>query len=128
MSTLLGVKVRKGNVIIFKLLKALNGLKEAGLMWYLTLRELFLEIGFKPCVQETCIFLNENETVYVGIYLDDCTVAGQTETHMNETFTAMKKTFDLDECELSDFLSMFITREKDSLSMNNEEVYREGPR
>ena len=110
LSKLLGFEVKPGDVITVELLKGLYGLKEAGLLWYITLKELLQSMGFEPCIQDPCLFVNQDKSGYVGVYVDDCIIAGKTEQQRDEIITRMRNKFKLSSADLTDFLGMSIDR------------------
>jgi hypothetical protein len=58
--------------ITVKLNKCLYGLRQSGNQWYQTLSQLLLEIGFKQCVKEKCLFYNiQNGHNIIMVHVDD---------------------------------------------------------
>lgn len=64
--------------IVCKLQKALYGLKESALAWYITLREALEELGLKAAQHDECLFMSTNpqEPLYVTTHVDDIKVCG----------------------------------------------------
>ncbi|GAA87762.1 polyprotein [Aspergillus luchuensis IFO 4308] len=70
---------------------ALYGLRQAVHLWHRTFDEKLQEIGFKPLLEDPCVYRN-NET-WLIIYVDDSAIAGSEQAnltsvkhHLNEAF------------------------------------------
>ena len=57
--------------------KALYGLKSSGLRWSHRIHDVMLQVGFKPCKGDPCVWLRELKTKYeyIAIYVDDLLIA-----------------------------------------------------
>ena len=57
--------------------KALYGLKSSGVRWSQRIHDIMLQLGFKPCKADPCIWLREMKTKYeyIAIYVDDLLIA-----------------------------------------------------
>ena len=57
--------------------KALYGLKSSGLRWSHRIDDIMLQLGFKPCKADPCVWLREMKTQYeyIAIYVDDLLIA-----------------------------------------------------
>ena len=53
------------------------GLKSSGLRWSQRIHDTILQLGFKPCKADPCVWLEEIKTKYkdIGIYTDDLLIA-----------------------------------------------------
>jgi hypothetical protein len=58
--------------------RALYGLKEAPLYWFLTIVPVMKEIGFEPFHSDLCLFYNSKLDVYVVLYVDDLLASAAT--------------------------------------------------
>ena len=60
-----------GHVLL--LLKAIYGLKQASLLWYMTASSFFFSLGFKRCTSDPCLLVLTNSLGFliVTIYVDD---------------------------------------------------------
>lgn len=47
--------------LVWLLLKALYGLKQSGRLWYKKLKKILIELGFKVCKSDPCIFIRHTE-------------------------------------------------------------------
>lgn len=71
--------VKKGHEqLVYKLVKALYGLRQAPRAWYAKLSSCLENLGFKRCPYEHGVYTKrENgETLIIGIYVDDLLVTG----------------------------------------------------
>ena len=61
----------QGHILVIH--KALYGLKGSGLRWSQRIHDIMLELNFRPCKADHCVWLREmkNQYEYVGIYVDD---------------------------------------------------------
>jgi hypothetical protein len=44
---------------VCKLIRSLYGLKQAAATWFKTISKVFLEMGFVPCVSDSCHFVRQ---------------------------------------------------------------------
>ncbi|DBA04559.1 TPA: hypothetical protein N0F65_011107 [Lagenidium giganteum] len=70
------IRPSEGNQInpgmVCKLKKSIYGLRQAAAVWYKTIREVMVSIGFAPCVSDSCMFFKRGDSpVYVVLYVDD---------------------------------------------------------
>ena len=107
--------LKEGQVL--ELRKGLYGLKQAGLLWYKTLRDELKRIKLRPAVHDPCLFTHEGKQLYPAVYVDDCVLVG-TEKDIDSTITLIKKSFKLKESPLDDFLEMAITRHRDHVTLD----------
>jgi len=63
---------------VCKLQKALYGLKESALAWYLTFREALEKMSMKAAKHDECLFMSTNpqEPLYVTTHVDDIEIYG----------------------------------------------------
>lgn len=68
--------------------KSLYGLKQAGANWYDLLVDIFLQLGYKRCAIDACVFFkSEPKMAIVGIHVDDLLCLFQCDT-MFQNFKA----------------------------------------
>ena len=62
---------------VMKLNKALYGLKQASKCFYDWMKEyLIREMKFQKCLSDSCLFKNEEDSLWTGIYVDDILLFG----------------------------------------------------
>ena len=60
---------------VCKLKKSIYGLPNASKEWNVCATETLLDLGFKQCISEPCVFVKPN--VIVGLYVDDLQITGE---------------------------------------------------
>lgn len=63
---------------VYRLLKALYGLRQAPRAWYSQLNKCLIKLGFVKCPYEHAVYCRRegNESLLVGVYVDDILVTG----------------------------------------------------
>ena len=59
--------------------KALYGLKNSGLRWSQRIHDIMLQLSFRPCKADPCVWLREKKDKYeyIAIYVDDLLIASE---------------------------------------------------
>ena len=67
----------QGDILVIH--KALYGLKSSGLRWSHRIHYIMLQLGFKPCKADQCVWLREMKTEYeyIAIYVDDLLISSE---------------------------------------------------
>ena len=75
---------------VFRLNKALYGMKQAPRAWYERLSKFLLKNGFKRGKIDNTLFLlkREQELLIIQVYVDDI-IFGATSEHLSEEFSAL---------------------------------------
>ena len=65
----------QGDILVIH--KALYGLKSSGLRWSQRIHHIMLELNFRPCKADPCVWLGEmkDKYKYIAIYVDDLLIA-----------------------------------------------------
>jgi hypothetical protein len=65
---------------VYKLLKALYGLKESPRAWYETLHEYLTKLNFVRSKHDYCLYVNStgNDTIYILVFVDDILICCKT--------------------------------------------------
>ena len=106
--------------IVWKLLKSLYGLKQAGRNWNVIIDKLYRDLGFKPLAKDPCIYFKISKTgkpIFLPLYVDDTMPAFHIKDKLewDELKTKILSTFkgtDLGEAEW--ILNMKITRDREN--------------
>jgi hypothetical protein len=101
--------------MVWKLHKALCGLKQAARAWHAKLRDAMIDHGFVPSMHEPCLFLRGtgSNRVYVMVHVDDALLVGSTQA-LRDAKRDMQKMFDTKDIgDARHFLGMTITRHED---------------
>lgn len=78
---------------ICKLNKALYGMKQAPLKWNNTLTNFLKSEGLNQLKTEPCIFKNKDQTMFLGIHVDDGILIGRDNKEIDQLLEKIRKTF-----------------------------------
>lgn len=69
---------------VYRLLKALYGLRQAPRAWYARLNQYLLKLGFVKCPFEPAVYVKKYgaDSLLVGVYVDDLIITGSTTSHI----------------------------------------------
>jgi hypothetical protein len=65
----------EGTVLLLQ--KPLYGLKQSGREWYIKACRGLKTLGFRPCFSDPSIFVIEDRSLIIGLYVDDMLVLGK---------------------------------------------------
>lgn len=101
-----------------RIIKALYGLKESAKLWYNTLAEALIKIGFQQSSYDQALFFKRNgdDITFVFVYVDDMLFAGR-EERVISTRDQLKDIFKMKSSEINpkefDYLGMKIKFDKE---------------
>ena len=101
---------------VCKLKRSLYGLKQSPRMWNQTIDVFMLEMGFKKCESDHCVYIkrNDHEMIFVVLYVDDLILASSNDELLESTKHALSERFEMtDMGELEYFLGMEIKNNRD---------------
>lgn len=101
------VKVKEGNVL--KLKKSLYGLKQAPRMWNRKFNDFLLRFNLRPTEGDPCIYLNEDKTIFVLIYVDDGLIAVKNPSMAENLINHLKSAFEVTTSQVGTFLGLEIS-------------------
>lgn len=83
--------------IVYKLFKALYGLRQAPRAWYAKLSQYLEALGFVKCPYEHAVYTKceEAESLVVGVYVDDLIITGTSTTMIRHFKTQMSDRFEI---------------------------------
>ncbi|GAA0144763.1 transmembrane signal receptor [Lithospermum erythrorhizon] len=93
-----GYVMRGEEHLVYRLHKALNGLKQALRAWFSRIERHFLNEGFQECTSESTLFTKrdaEGSLIIVSLYVDDLIITGNNEELMVQFKNSMVKEFDM---------------------------------
>lgn len=103
---------------ICKLNKALYGLKQAPLTWNRTFTQVLRENGLKPTENEKCLFVNEDCTIILALYVDDGIIVSDKEYKVKGLVNSLMNRFEIkEEKNPNTFLGLELRQEEDSLKI-----------
>lgn len=87
---------------VYKLLKALYGLRQAPRAWNAKLDKCLKDLGFKRCLHEQAVYTKSTKesVLIVGVYVDDLLVAGSNIDEINRFKNQMKECFEMSDLGL----------------------------
>jgi hypothetical protein len=105
----------RGRKILVKLNKNLYGLKQAGLLWYLLMKRVLIELNYFPSIWDPCVFVKRDEnshvTAIIGVHVDDEAIISNSKEEMRlfkqKLSEKFRKISDLS--ALTEFLGIKIT-------------------
>jgi hypothetical protein len=99
--------------IVWKLNKALYGLRRSALYWFQTLVPVMKELGFEPFGVDTCLFSNSKLGILLLLYVDDMLAAGPTKAAIDSVMTKLSNKFEMKSMgEMKRFLGFDIVRDR----------------
>ena len=105
-----------GDGEVWKLKKAMYGLRRAPQYWFETILPVLKEMGFEPLSLDTCIFKNEKTGVLLLLYVDDVLMAARTLTDIHLVRDQLKRRFEIKEMgKIKRYLGFDVVRD----SVNN---------
>ena len=90
---------------VYRLIKALYGLRQAPRAWNARLDKCLKELGFKRCLHEQAVYTKSDKgnTLIVGVYVDDLLVTGSSKCEIEEFKKQMNKQFEMSNLGLLSF-------------------------
>ncbi|OWZ04219.1 Integrase, catalytic core protein [Phytophthora megakarya] len=75
--------------------KTIYGLKQAASAWHKTIHRIFVEIGFRSCGADECVYVKvkEGRYVYICLYVEDMIIAAKTTEEIQEVKPPPKSAF-----------------------------------
>lgn len=120
-----GIHVPEGKVLKFE--KAIYGLKQSGLLWYNTLTEYLVSIGFTSLKTDPCVFQlrrGPKDFIIIGVYVDDTMIIATSLSLVTWFKIQLEKTFKIEDCGALHFiLGMRIQRTHDKIYLDMEAYF-----
>ncbi|GMG39212.1 unnamed protein product [Aspergillus oryzae] len=94
--------------------RSLYGLKQSPRMWNQTIDKFMLELEFKKCKADHCIYAkwNDQDMIFVALYVDDLVLASNNDELLKSTKEALSSRFDMTDLgHLRYFLGMEIEQD-----------------
>ncbi|WZZ85883.1 hypothetical protein YC2023_114462 [Brassica napus] len=110
---------------VFKLSKALYGLRQAPRAWNTKLDQILKRLGFKKCSKESSVYQKESggKLLIVAIYVDDLIVTGNSAKEINDFKKDMSKNFEMSDLGLLTYYLGLEVRQNSDCIMINQEAY-----
>nr|GEW97861.1 zinc finger, CCHC-type [Tanacetum cinerariifolium] len=116
-----GFEVKGKKEMVYKLNKALYGLRQAPRSWNAKLDKVLKELRFRRCAHEQAVYkLQSNSTTFIiGVYVDDIIMTGSSEKQIQDFKVKMNSIFDMSDLEkLNYYLGIEVKQEEDSIVIN----------
>ena len=98
---------------VWLLCKALYGLRESPLYWFLTIRPVMEKLGFEVLFSDLCLFRHKDTGALVIIYVDDLLVAAKTVEIIDNIRDQLMAIYELKELgEVRRFLGYDVVRDR----------------
>lgn len=106
--------------LVYKLIKALYGLRQAPRAWYAKLSKCLERLGFVKCPFEHAVYTKRegNEALVIGVYVDDLLITGTHVSVINKFKREMSTEFEMSDLgKLSYYLGIEVNQEKDYIEL-----------
>ncbi|KAH9182937.1 hypothetical protein AeNC1_015087 [Aphanomyces euteiches] len=101
--------------------KALYGMKQSVLMWYLHFKDILVADGFKPTISDGCVFTKRfsGAMQIITIYVDDILVCAAMDAEIDRIFEHLQAHIRLNNMgPVAKLLGMDIYRDEDAMTMD----------
>ena len=99
--------------LVCRLIKTIYGLKQAPRAWYGKINSFFSEPGFYRSEEYHSLFVHENRSLIILLYVDDLVLAAATWAAVDWAKRQLKKAFEMTELgELKTFIGVEVTRDR----------------
>lgn len=108
---------------VYKLAKALYGLRQAPRAWNIKLDGILRGMGFKRCLQETAVYkkASKGEYIIVAVYVDDLFVTGTCHEITSQFKNMMSSKFEMSDLGLlTYYLGIEVSQEKGCVTIKQE--------
>lgn len=114
-----------GTPKVWKLNRSLYGLKQAPRCWNSCFESILLEMGFKQCEADCCLYskITEGKKLLITLYVDDGLVAATDEDLANSFLNDLRKRLKITTKPASYYLGLQIVRDNDGSVFINQEAY-----
>lgn len=106
--------------LVYKLVKALYGLRQAPRAWYAKLNECLERLGFSKCPVEHAVYTKKvgSEVLVVGVYVDDLLVTGTNISSIEHFKRQMHAEFDMSDLgRLAYYLGIEVEQKDDYIQL-----------
>ena len=112
---------------VWRLKKALYGLRQASRAWYQTLKQTLADLGFVPSAADPCVFVkfDSDGRLVAAFYVDDCLAGARTELELDQLVVLIDSHFRVKDLgEPDTFLGMSVTRDRPARTLKlSQETY-----
>jgi hypothetical protein len=109
------------------LLKAIYGLKQAGLEWHRNISQFFIGLGYKQCNMDNCVFVKKDSDGWqsvVGVHVDDTLIVTRNDEEAEIIRKALMDRYKAEMGELTYYCGIKIERDlKSKRTFMSQEAY-----
>jgi hypothetical protein len=103
---------------VLLLLRSLYGLKQASRIWFLSLYEAIVNMGFISSDFDPCIFVSQNYSLLIAVYVDDTLIVGL-QSACDEFANLLGCQFHIvNQGQVSSFLGLNVERQHGTIRLN----------
>ena len=112
---------------VFKLKKAIYGLKQASRAWYTTLKNVLLELGFDNSRADSSLFIYRKNSIicYFLVYVDDIVITRNNKNFVASIIKKLGDHFSLKDMGLHFFLGVEVVPTQAGLFLSQHKYIRE---
>lgn len=113
--------------LVYRLTKALYGLRQAPRAWYARLSKYLEKLGFTKCPYEHAVYTKKEgtESLIIGVYVDDLLVTGTSLSTIVKFKQQMSREFDMSDLgKLSHYLGIEVKQEGDHIELRQSAYAR----
>lgn len=118
-----GFKVKGNEDKVYRLHKALYGLRQAPRAWNVKLKSILKELNFAKCSKEPSLFKKKirGRCLFVAVYVDDLLVTGSSLDAIQEFKDEMASKFEMSDLgRLTYYLGIEVTQNEDGIVLKQE--------
>ncbi|GKB25080.1 ribonuclease H-like domain, reverse transcriptase, RNA-dependent DNA polymerase [Tanacetum coccineum] len=115
-----GFITRKDQGKVYRLIKALYGLRQAPRAWNIKLDNTLKSLDFKKCALEQAIYTktSKDSTLLIGVYVDDLIITGTPKKEINKFKAQMEEKFEMSDLGLlAYYLGIEVTQTNGDISI-----------
>ncbi|GJW01047.1 ribonuclease H-like domain, reverse transcriptase, RNA-dependent DNA polymerase [Tanacetum coccineum] len=115
-----GFVKRQDNRKVYRLIKALYGLRQASRAWNIKLDNTVKSLNFKKCALEQAIYTktSKDSTLLIGVYVDDLIITGTPKKEIDKFKAQMEEKFEMSDLGLlAYYLGIEVTQTEGDISI-----------
>lgn len=110
---------------VYKLIKALYGLRQAPRAWNSRLDQCLKDLGFKRCLREQAVYtkVDKENVLVIGVYVDDLLVTGSSKQEIEKFKVQMNRQFEMSNLGLLSFYLGIEVNQKEHSTTLKQSAY-----
>ena len=116
----------QGGAKVYKLKRAIYGLRQAGRQWHAELDKTLKNIGLTPTNADPCVYVNQNGHTFVLVYVDDILIISNDESRERQIKSKLSQAFTIKDLGIAKYcLGIEIQQDKDKLCLSQAGYIRD---